>query len=212
MKSKLYTTLMKYIRATLAGGLLFLIPVTVCIFVVIKVFKILGSIARPVADLFPSGRVAGIGLATVFTIFLFLLVCLIAGLFMRTALAKKIIRKLEDNVLVYIPGYSYIRALSSDSLGAAENSTWRPCTIFVDDNEVLCFVIDETENFYSVFMPSAPIPTSGSVCVRKKENVHFLSMSVREASFIIRQFGKGGAAVLESAKTKNENFFIPPEE
>ena len=211
MKSRLYTALIRFIKATLAGGLLFLIPVTVCIFVAIKVFKILGAVARPVANLFPKTRLAGIGLATLFTIILLVLICLVAGLFVRTSLAKKIVQKLEDNVLMYIPGYSYIKALSNDRLSSVNNENWKPATIFVDDNEVICFVIDETEHYCSVFMPAAPMPNSGSVCVRKKENVHYLQMSVRDASLLIRQFGKGGANFLEKAKNGGKDFFIAPE-
>ena len=210
MKTRLYTTLMKFIKATLAGGLLFLIPVTACAVIGVKVFRFLGSLARPIADLFPVTRVAGIGLATLFTIFLLLLVCLVAGLFVRTRMAKKIIRNLEDNVLIYIPGYSYVRAISTDSLSTAQSSNWKVATIFVDDNEVICFVIDETEHYCSVFLPAAPMPTSGSVCVRKKENVHYLSLSVREASLLIRQYGKGGATILEKANASGESFFISP--
>ena len=210
MKSRLYSQLIRYIKATLAGGLIFLIPVTVCIFAIIKVFRLLGVLARPIADLFPITRVAGIGLATLFTILLLLLVCLLAGLFVHTSLAKKIIRKLEDNLLVYIPGYSYVQAISSDRLSSVHGDNWKPATIFVDDNEVLCFVIDETEHYCSVFMPSAPMPTSGSVCVREKKNVHYLTLSFREASMIIRQFGKGGATILEKAKTAGDPFFIQP--
>jgi hypothetical protein len=39
-----------------------------------------------------------------------------------------------------------------------KTENWKPASIFVDDNEVLCFVIDETEDYCSIFLPSSPSP------------------------------------------------------
>jgi len=142
-----------------------------------------------------------LAMVTLISIILLVIMCLAAGLFMRTSIAQRFVKWLEDKVLVYIPGYSYIKARSEDSLTAA-GTNWRPAFVFIDDNEVLCFVIDETENYCSIFLPSAPSPSSGTVCVREKKLVTFLPINMTEAVFIIRQFGKGGAAVIGKVKSE----------
>jgi len=123
---------------------------------------------------------------------------------MRTRSAKKIVQWLEDRVLVYVPGYSYIRARSTDWFSDEKTNTWKPATIFVDDNEVICFVVDESGDYCSIFLPSAPVPSSGSICVREKKNVTFLTTSVSETVAMIRQFGRGASISVE--KVKNEVF------
>jgi uncharacterized membrane protein len=193
-----------FIRITIAGGILFLIPVGVIIFILARTVNVLYNLARPITARLPFKNVAGIGVNTLVCIILLLLICFLAGIFMRTKSAKKIVQWLEDRVLVYVPGYSYIRARSTDWFSDEKTHTWKPATIFVDDNEVICFVIDESEDYCSIFLPSAPVPSSGSICVREKKNVTFLTASVSETVAMIRQFGRGASTSV--GKVKNEVF------
>jgi hypothetical protein len=74
----------------------------------------------------------------------------------------------------------------------------------VDDNEVICFVIDETEDYCSIFLPSSPISIIRSICVREKTKVTYLPIKCAEAVSMIRQLGKGASSSIE--KVKNEVF------
>jgi len=196
--------LTNFIRITIAGGILFLIPVGVIVFIMAKTIGFLYRLSKPITARLPFDNVGGVGVNTLMSIILLLLVCFLAGIFMRTKLAKMMIQWLEDRVLVYVPGYSYLRARSTDWFSKEKTNNWKPASIFVDDNEVICFVIDETEDYCSIFLPSAPTPSSGSICVRKKSNVTFLPINVSEAVSMIRQFGKGASLSIE--KVKDEVF------
>jgi uncharacterized membrane protein len=193
-----------FIRITIAGGIIFLVPVGVIVFILAKTINFLYRLSKPITSRLPFENVGGVGVNTLMSIVLLLLICFLAGIFMKTKLAKRIIQWLEDRVLVYIPGYSYIRARSTDWFSDDKTSNWKPATIFVDDNEVICFVIDETNDYCSIFLPSAPTPSSGSICVREKAKVTFLPINVSEAVSMIRQFGKGASSSIE--KVKNEVF------
>jgi uncharacterized membrane protein len=196
--------LANFIRVTIAGGMLFLIPVVAIVFIMAKAINFLYIISKPITAKLPFKNVAGVGVNTLMSIILLLLICFLAGIFMKTKVAKKIVQWLEDRVLVYVPGYSYIRARSTEWFSDEKTHNWKPASIFVDDNEVICFVIDETGDYCSIFLPSAPTPSSGSICVRQKKNVTFLPVTVSEAVSMIRQFGKGASVSLE--KVKNEVF------
>jgi len=189
-----------FIRITIAGGILFLLPVGVIVFILAKTVNFLYDLSRPITARLPFRNVAGVGVNTLVSIILLVLICFLAGIFMRTKLAKRIVQWLEDRVLVYVPGYSYLRARSTDFFSTEKTSSWKPATIFVDDNEVICFVIDETEDYCSIFLPSAPVPSSGSICVREKHNVTFLPVKVAEAVAMIRQFGKGASSSVAKVK------------
>lgn len=198
------TKLGNFIRITIAGGILFLIPIGAIIFILAKTINFLYDLSRPITARLPFRNVAGVGVNTLMSIILLLLVCFLAGIFMKTKLARNIVQWLEDRVLVYVPGYSYLRARSTDWFGKGKTDNWKPATVFIDDNEVICFVIDETDDYCSIFLPSAPVPSSGSVCVREKEKVTFLPINVAEAVSMIRQFGKGASSSI--GKVKNEVF------
>ena len=189
-----------FLRITIAGGILFLIPVGAIIFIMAKTVSFLYNLSKPITARLPFKNVAGVGVNTLMSIVLLLLVCFLAGIFMRTRLAKKIVRWLEDRVLVYVPGYSYIRARSTDWFSEEKTQSWKPATIFVDDNEVICFVIEETEDYCSIFLPSAPTPSSGSICVRERKNITFLPITVSEAVSMIRQLGKGASSSVWKVK------------
>lgn len=195
--------LLRFIKITIAGGILFLIPTVVVLVVITKAMRGLRTVAAPLAEKFPISKVAGIGLITVISFVLLMIVCFLAGIFTRTNFAKKLKKILEEQVLIYVPGYSYLQAMSAELFSKENKSNWRPASIFVDDNEVICFVIDESEHYCSIFLPSAPSPSSGSVCVREKSIVRYLPMSMPEAVTMIRQFGKGAASVLEKIRVNN---------
>ena len=189
-----------FFRATIAGGILFLIPVIVIAWVIGRAIGFLHDLAKPIADLIPLTRVAGVGVLTLISIILLLLICFLAGIFMRTRLAKALVKWLEERVLVYLPGYAYIHARSSEWFSDQSTSNWKPATVFIDDNEVLCFVTDETSDYCSIFVPDAPSPSSGNVSVRAKALVTLLPISVSEAVSMIRQFGKNAASLMQKVK------------
>jgi len=193
-----------FIRITIAGGLLFMLPVAAIILIVLKAVGLLHRFSKPLAEKLPFTHVGGIAIVTIINLILLLLICFLAGLFMRTKFAQRIKKWLEDHVLVYIPGYSYLQAVSAEMLRNDETESWKPASIFVDDNEVICFVIDETENYCSVFLPSAPSPSSGSICVRKKSLITYLPITVVEAKLMIKQFGKGSAITIEKLRSINQ--------
>jgi uncharacterized membrane protein len=196
------TKFTKFIRITIAGGILFLIPVGAMVFIMAKTISFLYNLSKPITARLPFKNVAGVGVNTLMSIILLLLICFLAGIFMRTKLAKKMTEWLEDRVLIYVPGYSYIRARSKDWFSDEKNHNWKPASIFVDDNEVICFVIDESEDYCSIFLPSAPTPSSGSICVREKSKVTFLPLTMSEAISMIRQLGRGASSSMQKVKDK----------
>ncbi|MFB6453899.1 DUF502 domain-containing protein [Chitinophaga sp. Hz27] len=188
-----------YLKNTIASGMLMVISLFVLAFVIMRIILFTKKIVTPIAHHFPF-QIPGIGKETLVTILLLLVLCFLAGLFMKSNMAQRFHKWLEDNILMHIPGYSYIRALSTDVLTSGHQSAWKPASILIDGNEVICFVIDETENYCSIFFPSAPSPTSGTVSARQKEDIRYLSATVAETIGIIRRSGQGAAEILEKIR------------
>jgi uncharacterized membrane protein len=186
-----------FIKTTIAGGILVLIPVVVSVIILAKVFSFLQRFSDGIARRLSFASIGGVGISTMISIVLLLIICFLAGVVVRTKSARGIVGWLEDRVLVYIPGYAYLKAISANALTKEGTANWKPATVFIDDNEVICFVIDESENYCTVFLPSAPTPSSGMVGARHKSNIRYLSLTVRETILLIKQFGKGAAKEIE---------------
>lgn len=188
-----------YVKVTIIGGALLLIPLFVLIVVLLKAGSLIKRVVIPIAHRLPV-QIPGIGKETLLTILILLLLCFLAGILMHTGIAQRFKRILEDDILVHIPGYSYLQALSTDKLTHSHTATWKPATVLIDGNEVICFVVDETEHYCSIFFPSAPTPSSGTICAREKQDVRYLPISVSETIIMLRRLGKGSAAALEKIR------------
>ena len=196
--------LVTFIKVTIAGGVVFLVPLGVVIIILSKLFNFIQPLSNTLVQKLPITKIAGVGIATLISIIFLFLISFVAGLLIKTKLAQGMIRGLEDHVLIYIPGYSALKALSTHVLTKEGTDKWKPASVFIDDNELICFVIDESENYCTVFMPSAPSPSSGTVGAREKSKVTYLPLTVNEAFLLIRQFGKGAAREIEKLKPVRE--------
>lgn len=78
-------SLFRFLKTTLVGGLVVLVPVAVCAYIIAAVVKaVLGGLA-PIAALLPAQSPGGIGLMGLIAIALVVAVCFLFGLLVRTA-------------------------------------------------------------------------------------------------------------------------------
>ena len=101
--------MLKLIRTTIMGGIIFLIPVAIFVAVIGQGLKIAGAIANPVAAVLPVDMIGGVAVAHVLAIVLLLLICFMAGLLARLALARRAVGALEANVLSRVPAYALLK-------------------------------------------------------------------------------------------------------
>ncbi len=109
-----------FLRTTILGGALFLMPVIVLAYLLNKAFEFARRGLKPVAKLIPDQLVSGATMEAVMAIGLIVIVCFLAGLFARTVLAQKIMLKLESAVLSNVPAYGYLKQAGSSMMGLGE--------------------------------------------------------------------------------------------
>src|SRR5207247_8641502 len=78
-----------FLRTTLVGGILFLVPIVVLIIVLNKALAIAHKLVDPLAARLPFESLIGLRTPHVFAIALLVIFCFVAGLFARARLAKK---------------------------------------------------------------------------------------------------------------------------
>ncbi|MBW2274418.1 MAG: hypothetical protein JRG96_14195 [Deltaproteobacteria bacterium] len=106
---------MNFIKTTLIGGLIFLVPLIVLIVVIGQAIGVLIVVAEPIAELIPAETVAGIALVNLIALGAVILLCFLAGLVARSAAARKLTDMAESKVLQKIPGYTIIKGIASAS-------------------------------------------------------------------------------------------------
>lgn len=109
--------ILKFVRTTLVGGILFLLPLVVVVIIVGKALAIAGKIVTPLAARLPFESAIGLDTPKILAITLLVVFCFLAGVLARSALAQKVILCLETTVLSNVPGYEFFKGLSGNLLG-----------------------------------------------------------------------------------------------
>ena len=189
--------MLKLLRTTLIGGIIFLIPIAILIAVIGQGLKIAGVIAKPVAAVLPVSMIGGVAVAHVLAILLLLLICFGAGLLARVALARKAVGALEANVLSRLPAYALLKTKTQSMLSPEDIEGMSVVVMRFDDAWQIGFEIERIEGGkVALFLPGSPDPWSGSVCIAEEDRVTPLDLPVAAVANMLRRLGRGANEAL----------------
>lgn len=137
-------SLLAFIRHTLTGGILFLLPIVLIVMILQKVISVGVKLVAPLVPLLPDRFLwfDGRGFLTVALLILF---CFMGGLLIRLRRVKKSIGSLEENLLSYLPGYTLMKSLAADAVGEKEEHKLTPVLIQDGDAWNIGFLVEEGE-------------------------------------------------------------------
>jgi uncharacterized membrane protein len=180
-------------RTNVIYGLLVLIPSAIIVLLLAKIVEILETIAKP---LNLQSAISVIG-AIILALLLVLLLCFVVGAFVRTKLGSWSLERFERTILKQIPGYEII---SNALKGFAEKRTaYRAALVrlYGPGTAVLGFVMEENDNgSVTVFVPSVPTLTVGSLHVVDRARVTMLEAGSIDVTNCISQWGIGSQKIL----------------
>ena len=170
-----------------------MVPVVIIVAIVGKAFRIMRAVAAPLKAYIPTGYIGGVAVANLLVLLAIVIICFIAGLIARSAIASKMYHSL-DATLQAIPGYSFIKGFT-DSMSSTEEAaeSFLPVLVRFDDNAQLAFEVERTGDNVVVYLPGAPNPWSGSVAYFNVDRVKRLEMTVSQAVRNIQRIGRGSA-------------------
>ena len=184
-------------RTNVIYGVLVLVPLAVIVLLLAKIVEILEKIAEPL-NLQSATSVIG---AIVLAVLLVLILCFVVGVFVRTRLGSWSLERFEQTILRQIPGYEII---SNALKGFAEKKTaYRAALVrlYGPGTGVLGFIMEENDNdSVTVFVPSVPTLTMGSLHVVDRERVTMLEAGSIDVTNCISQWGIGSNKILGSIK------------
>jgi uncharacterized membrane protein len=186
-----------FIRTTLLGGILFLLPIVVLIAVLGKAQNLASRIVAPLAERMPAESVGGVAVAKILAITVLVLSCFLAGLFARTRLAKRSMGLLERGLLSKFPGYTFFKGISESFAGVETDHPQEVVLARIEDSWQIGFLMERVEeDHYAVFVPGAPSIWSGSVYFMTEDRFQRIHISRAEAMKCLGRLGVGTEALL----------------
>ena len=184
-------------KTNVVYGLIILFPLAIIVLLVVQIVEILDLIAVSLN----LHSFTSFTMAVVLALLLLLIFCFSVGAMLRTRLGALSFERFEQGVLKQIPGYEII---SNVLKGFVEKKTAYPAAIvrlFEPGTAVFGFVMEENENgLLTVFVPSAPVLTVGTVYLVERERVTILDEGAIALTDCISKWGIGAQKMIERAK------------
>jgi uncharacterized membrane protein len=190
----------KFLRTTIIGGAVFLLPLVVIVTLLGYALGTAADLVQPVLDALGLdlwGNIAGIGLVTVVSVLALIGVCFLAGLIARTAFGDALTNWTERSVLGRLPQYQMMKSMAA-SFGHLENAQGlSPVLVSIEGGWQIGYLLETLENgWQAVFLPQAPTPMSGNVMYFAPERVRAVPFSMLDASRLIQRLGIGSRETL----------------
>ena len=190
-------SLLRLVRTTLIGGLLFLVPIVALVAVLEKAHVVALKIVAPLAARLPVESVIGLDAPVLLAVALIVSFCLLTGLFARTALAQRIVEGLETSVLSKVPGYAFLRSVTRSMVGVEDDRGYPVVLARFDDTWQLGLRVEELDNgLCAVFVPGAPDPQSGAVHFLGADRLTPVAVSLSAALSCLKRRGSGSGVLL----------------
>ena len=186
-----------FVKATLVGGLMFLVPVVLVAVVLRHALQFAGKLAEPLAAALPVSHVGGVAIATIIAVSVLLVIAFLAGILSRTGPGRRVTHWFEESILGGMPQYRMVKSLA-EGLTQLETSTgMQPVLMRGDEGWMLGYQMEELPAGWRViFLPASPTPMSGNVMYVEASRVQPLDLSMRDAMQLVKRLGIGSAEKL----------------
>ena len=189
--------LLQFVRTTLVGGILFLLPVIVLVIILGKALEVAHQLIDPLAARLPVESVIGLRTQALLAVALIVLFSFFAGLLARTVLARKTVQGLEAAVLSKVPGYALFKSVSESLLGVESQGAYPVVLARLDDTWQIGLRVEELENgLVAVFIPDAPNPQSGTIVFLTPDQFKPANIPLAAALKCLKHHGCGSNALL----------------
>ena len=199
---KKVSNLMKLVRTTIIGGLLVVMPAYLALLflgeVIAGLVSVLGGLIKPItAILGVDADAFGFTLG----VLIFLLLCAIAGILLKTSYSKLIKNKLEP-VFRNIPGYVLLRSITNRvaRLETAEKLAVGFVELIENQRSLsAAFVLEKHDcGTYTIFVPIVPTPTVGNIYVVPEQRLFIVDVPFMDMVKFITKWGESSPALREA--------------
>jgi uncharacterized membrane protein len=190
--------ILKFLKTTLIGGLLIVLPVQLAIMLAGAGLKKISGMLAPLAALLPADRYVTATEKHIGAVIVLLILCFLAGLLVRTAMGKGAWNWFNKSALEKVPFFKMFNRMMRQMAHVEESTSFTPAVIQTPlDTRVLAWIVDEhPDGGYVVMIPNAPTPIVGEIHIVPRERVSKLNISIKEFMDVIEGCGTGSAELL----------------
>lgn len=198
--------LQSFIGYTLFGGFLVALPFVIFLFLVEWLFNLITGMISPLSTWLASVTPIAKYMADLLGIVIVLCVFFVIGLLIRTKVGSLLHNRIDSGLTKLVPGYKTIREIVLQLLGGEGNTSLlkgQVCRAYIMGRQtgvsVTGIVTARHQNGdYTVYVPTAPIPSSGFVYHLAPECVELLPhISVETAMRTVIACGSGSQILSE---------------
>lgn len=187
-----------FLKTTLIGGLVVVLPVWLVGFVLIRGLGQMKSAIEPLTHNLTNAFAPPIAIAALVLLFS----CFAIGLLIQTASGGRLVGTVERQLAERLPGYGLFRGLTLGVMGGGAGHAVKPALVGSDEDLTFGIIIERANGFSTIFIPSAPSATSGSVHVMLDSKVRPLDVPLRKVLSSISHYGEGAISLAGAARGK----------
>ena len=191
------TSTLGLLKATVIGGVLFLLPLMLVVVLIGHALRLAGKVAKPVSEFLTLDRLVGPAGEIAFAVLLLVVICAAAGLVVRTRTGKNVMRWSENSILGGLPQYQMVKSMAQGLAQVEQAEGISPALVNIEDAWQMGYVLEPLENGWTaVFLPQSPTPMSGNIMYLPTERVRPLEITMAQAMSVVKRMGIGSAKVL----------------
>ncbi|MEF9897563.1 MAG: hypothetical protein RR736_01130 [Pseudomonas sp.] len=189
-----------FIKTTIAGGLLLILPLVLIFVLIEKAIHLLSGPVQKVVPLFSGFSVAGVTSVTLATVILLALFCFLAGLLAKTAIATRTLDTLETRLLGNLPGYQLLKDATARFAGLDDIEGARVGMISEGEGYRFGLVLESRGDWLLIYLPDGGPAggTAGEVRAIPSTEVRLTDIPWLSLIGCLR---RGGRGTLELAAT-----------
>jgi uncharacterized membrane protein len=185
----------EFVKTTLIGGLVAMVPLAVLGLLAATVVPIVIDVAEVLGEFLPFGSMANLLIAAIGGLLLLILICFLAGLALLTGPGDRLRQRVDSLLERVIPLYGAARRLAERVTGT-EGDDFVPVTVDLHGTGArsLGLLIEKVPGGRcAVFIPTAPTAVLGSVFVVDQSRLERINAPMTQVFGTISEWGVGTA-------------------
>lgn len=190
------------LKTTLIGGALFLVPLVVIGAIVGKAIEIAYGILKPAAKwVIAFDDPTALAFAGVAAVLLVVLLCFLAGMVARWALARQVSRWVEDRLNDIYPRYAVLKSMAQGYGLPDSGHALIPVLARYDDRLQIAFEVERAQDgLVTLFLPGSPDPWAGTIAHMTPDRVTPLQTDFDTVMKSLQWLGRGTAGILDATR------------
>jgi uncharacterized membrane protein len=182
----------QFLKSTLIGGLLVLVPLALVGAIVVNVVLVVYEAILPALGWLRFDSAESAALAGLLTCLSVVGVCFFAGLFAETTLMRRLIERAERLVLAHIPGYALMKNVGENLVGVQAKDVRQTVLVHSQGHEQIGFLMDTlADGRKVVFIPGVPRALVGTLHIFPADCVQELNLSIASTLDALGKLGVG---------------------